>query len=95
MRRMVIGDLWCHRDNWTYPSGGPGIIFSRGFWDHFDWEEWEATPPKFISTVDDVSLGGYLKNKNVKLVHHMGISQWEPFYGDGKEIDIVRIMAYS
>jgi hypothetical protein len=91
--RYVIGDRWCHRDGWTYLFGGSGIIFSRGFFDVFNLTEWAATPAKFISTVDDVSLGGYLQNMGVVLLHHYGISQFPPFWpGSGAPVNTLEKM---
>jgi hypothetical protein len=94
--RIVVGDLWCHRDGWTYPSGGPGIIFSRGFWDTFDFDLWKTIPGKYISTVDDVSMGGYIQTKKVEFHHHHGMSQFSPFTDEsGSPSDVVKRMMYT
>jgi hypothetical protein len=78
---MAIGDRWCHSGGWTYPSGGPGILFSRGFIEKFDLDRWEKTPSKWNSGDDDVSWGGYIKDSGIILTHHHGISQTPPYRG--------------
>lgn len=77
--KVLIGDLYCVKENYTYPSGGPGFIFSRGLLDDWNWDDWMA--PLFEKNqdsydfADDILWGEYLVRRNINITNHYGITQ--------------------
>jgi hypothetical protein len=76
--RTVIGDKHCAHTGHPYPSGGPGVLFSRGLLEDFDEATWKRPVEEAISpsrVFDDVIWGDYLNLRNVPIINHMGIEQ--------------------
>jgi hypothetical protein len=77
--RVLLGDLYCTVENITYPSGGPGIIFSRGLLDDWNWDDWMAPLLEKDQDgdlfADDVIWGEYLLRRKVPITNHFGITQ--------------------
>jgi hypothetical protein len=77
-KRIVLGDKHCYWSNHDYPSGGPGVLFSRGVLDDFNQTEWEL-PFKLAKNIgnffDDVAWGDYLHFRGIPVTNHMGIEQ--------------------
>lgn len=83
--KILLGDMYCVEENYTYPSGGPGFIISRGLLDDWNWDDWMAPlialdhdGDKFA---DDVLWGEYLVRRNISITNHMGITQSPYDYG--------------
>lgn len=77
---IVIGEKFCSDNpDGTYPSGGPGIILSRGFVQNVDWEKWYNPLKKKLKVglfFEDVLWGRYLNDTgNIEFIQHHGISQ--------------------
>lgn len=75
--KIVLGDRFCYWGH-DYPSGGPGIVFSRAVLEDWNLKDWEkpfhskSSPNNFF---DDVAWGSYLKLRNITVINHMGIEQ--------------------
>lgn len=76
---IVIGEMFCSNPSGVYPSGGPGIILSRGFVDNINWEAWDLPiqrETKIKDYFEDVLWGRYMNDsKNTRFIQHNGISQ--------------------
>jgi len=77
---LVIGEKYCYNvPSMAYPSGGAGIILSRGFVDSINWDVWDnplkrKTPIRLY--FEDVLWGRYLQEAGgVEFIQHHGISQ--------------------
>jgi len=77
--RVLLGDLYCVVENYTYPSGGPGFIFSRGLLDDWNWDDWMAPlvskNQSSYDFADDLLWGEYLQRRNISITNHYGITQ--------------------
>lgn len=94
--KIVLGDLYCMRENYTYPSGGPGILFSRAVLDDWNWDDWMA--PLVIhdrnrKLMDDVMWGEYLNRRKIPIINHPGISQ-SPLDPGGELLDFMLQFRY-
>lgn len=75
---IVLADKFCSELGYQYPSGGPGIIISRGLLEKWDWNAWnrpETEHKDKNSYYDDVLWGQYLHLVNVPITHHHGLTQ--------------------
>lgn len=77
---IIIGEKYCYNSpSIAYPSGGAGIILSRGFVDSMNWDIWDnplkrKTPIRMY--FEDVLWGRYLEEVGgVQFIQHHGISQ--------------------
>lgn len=86
---LVLGEKYCH-PKFTYPTGGPGFLISRGIIDRFDFTSWDfITTRNTKETVfDDLVWGQQLASMNAPLVHYNGFSQ----FGAGFRNPIFRYM---
>lgn len=76
--KILLGDLHCLPDGSTYPSGGPGILFSRGLLDDWNWNDWMKALvliDRDKEMKDDVMWGMYLERRNISIINHFGITQ--------------------
>jgi hypothetical protein len=79
-KSIVIGEKFC-ADNppCTYPSGGPGIIVSRGFVETMDWEKWDIPLKKNLKIgryFEDVLWGRYMNDTGgIEFIQYHGVSQ--------------------
>lgn len=77
--KIVIGDMYCVEENYTYPSGGPGFIFSRGLLEDWNWDDWNRPLLEKDQDgdlfADDVLWGEYLLKRNISIINHYGITQ--------------------
>lgn len=71
---IVFGSKSCiHLDFLSYPAGGVGVVFSRGFIQNFNWEIWDFSLKNGF--VDDVNWGNYFFLTQTKFIHHPGFMQ--------------------
>jgi hypothetical protein len=74
---MLIGERFCHHQ-FDYPTGGPGLIISRGLIDGFEvsvWNDIASHRTVKEGVFDDLVWGQYIKRKGIPLTHHNGFSQ--------------------
>lgn len=76
----VFAEHWCKTlGSIDYPTGGPGILFSRGVLDSWNWRAWNlANDLPEAEILDDVLWGEYLAHPNVSIpiTNHFGMSQF-------------------
>lgn len=77
---IIIGDRFCTERGFDYPSGGPGIVISKGAlnaWDTKAWFQPQTANRAHDQYFDDVMWGEYLHNARPKVtfIHHHGITQ--------------------
>jgi hypothetical protein len=74
---IVIGEKYCH-PSFSYPTGGPGFVISRGLIDSFDFQNWQTLTSRHNikeSLYDDLVWGQQLIHMKALLMHHHGFSQ--------------------
>lgn len=96
-QKIVLGDVHCVEENYTYPSGGPGILFSRAVLDDWNWEDWMAPlvlHDRSTFLKDDVMWGEYLMKRGIPIINHPGISQ-APLDPGGELLDFMLLSRHT
>lgn len=75
-QNLLIGEMYCHERGFTFVSGGPGYVMSRGFIQNFNFTAWIWTPMKYFGYwTDDIDTGyTCMMTQGCKVVHHPGFS---------------------
>lgn len=77
--KIVLADKFCTHYSIPYPSGGAGILFSRGFLDDFNLTDWndpfKVSQREGRPIYDDVAWGDYMHLRKIPVLNHMGIHQ--------------------
>lgn len=75
-RPIIIGEKYCH-PSFSYPTGGPGFILSRGFIDNFNFGSWKSITSNRNKEgiYDDLVWGQQVREMKAEFIHHSGFSQ--------------------